>query len=120
MSSEKPLNVRVAEALGWTGIEGPTGSILSRSGQRYVGRPPGSLLLEKSEVPYFGEDTPEGWACTGPLIGHFGLTVYCRRDGFGPRRAGYEAARPDKSPMDVSENACAAVAEWAAHYGSEK
>lgn len=110
MSEEKPLNVRVAEALGWT-------TRLCNAGCRCTQWiPPGSKV--PGTPPPYGEDTPEGWACTGPLIGRFGLTVYCRRDGFGPRRAGYEAARPDKSPMDVSENACAAVAEWVAHYGS--
>lgn len=107
---EKPLNVRCAEALGWTQRVLPPlghtpGPVAWRSPDRKV---------EGAYLPPYGDDTPAGWACTGPLIGRYGLTIYCRRDGFGPMLPGYAAHRPDKSPMDVSPNACAAAAEWVA------
>lgn len=76
---KKPLNVRVAEALGckpqWEPAVGFVA--LGRPGAGYwVCRcqPPAGRLFgahvgdaDGSIQPY-GEDSPEGWACTGPLM----------------------------------------------------
>lgn len=108
MASEKPLNARCAEALGWRDVRFLHGS------QHWIGVAPGVSICSEP-VPPFGEETPAGWACTGPLIGRFGLTAYCRRDS--DRTWQYEAGRPDVSPMlDTSPNACAAIAEWVAEH----
>lgn len=83
--TEKPLNVRVAEALGCTTRWAPAvgfRALLPGAGDwiclcppvdggffgPHVGGPDGHIR------PY-GEDSPEGWACTGPLIERFDITI---------------------------------------------
>lgn len=61
MTDEKPLRVRVAEALGCAPIaDDPIGWLCGCRGN-YVHADDDGWLL-----PY-GEDSPAGWACTGPL-----------------------------------------------------
>lgn len=80
MSTDRPFNVRVAEALGWTQLhprvigpcpDGGCGDILL-PGTRWAGRAPGNVLVGfegcHDAVPPYGEDSPEGWMYTGPLM----------------------------------------------------
>lgn len=84
---DKPLNVRVAEALGWSAFRskhgywvvthGDTGETCHdgfdrrqppfdpQTGERL----PDSVWWEDcGHVPPYGANSPEGWACTGPLL----------------------------------------------------
>ncbi len=80
---ERPLHVRVAEALGWDNcVEVDTGMAY---GKRWTGRVPG--FTHTREVPRYGQDSDEGWAATGRLIQKYGINL---------ERA--QAARPDGSP----------------------
>jgi hypothetical protein len=90
----EPLHVRVARALGWTHIHqagygheigSPCGDILL-PGIRYHGRAPGNLLIEEQAkhepLPPYGKESPEGWACTGPLLSRYEVTVDKREAGW--------------------------------------
>lgn len=66
---QKPLRVKVAEALGWKNI------VRSHDGHLWVGDPPPHTLWYSRIVPPLGEDSPEGWACTGPLVSKYGITL---------------------------------------------
>lgn len=114
--SKKPLNVRVAEALGWKFLEDGRQRHPSLRGPWWID-PAGDAT---TEVPPYGADTPEGWACTGPLIQRFGLIVepVC----YLPRWICYTSDDLGDEIVreEVGSNACAAVAEWVARYGSEK
>jgi hypothetical protein len=72
VSAPKPLNVRVAAALGWKefrqDLAGRWMGIMPRP--EY---PHGPDIMDY--VPPFGEDTPDGWACTGPLISRFHICL---------------------------------------------
>lgn len=60
--SERPLHVRVAEALGWHSIE--VGNAMRMDDHR-VGYPPKwAIVGHKQEVPRYDTD----WSATGPLI----------------------------------------------------
>lgn len=61
MAEDKPLHVRVAEALGWTQIQYARNFL-----GVYVGRPPGELQVGYESPPVPRYDT--NWAATGPLI----------------------------------------------------
>lgn len=70
-----PLHVQVASVIGWTSLHprgrpGCCGDILL-PGIRWAGRAPGNVIVGPEgihdPVPPYGEDSPEGWACTGPL-----------------------------------------------------
>jgi len=79
---EKPLHVRVAEALGWRVERRPPGGILlpdqARPGKGWVGWRDGMLLDERKPIPDFDTD----WAATGPLIEKYGIWVHpCDHDG---------------------------------------
>jgi hypothetical protein len=64
---EKPLHVRVAEALGWTSI-GPGNSMnLSDPGAGYP--PKNQIVGHKEPIPRYDTD----WAATGPLIERYGI-----------------------------------------------
>jgi len=91
MSEEKPLHVRVVEALGWTrahypgdhgfGVPGPPcGDILIADMERlrWRGREPGEMLIgaDCTLIPRYDTD----WSSTGPLIERYGLSVF-RQDG---------------------------------------
>lgn len=68
MTDEKPLHVRVAEALGWTQIV-PGGIMLP--GCR-MGYPPEQQIIgEKEQVPWFERD----WSATGPLIEKYSIDI---------------------------------------------
>lgn len=67
MSDEKPLRVQVAEALGWTITLKQDDPKKSNYGESY-GCPPGKAEGIHVWIPPYGEDSPEGWACTGPLL----------------------------------------------------
>lgn len=80
--TEVPLHVRVARALGWTDIV----DLGEGRYVRWVGKAPLPMCscMERGvpstepcrcwpratyqPIPPFGDETPEGWACTGPLI----------------------------------------------------
>lgn len=73
MTEEKPLNVRVAEVIGWSGIEHGNLMDLSRP---HNGYPPSLPIVgQKQRIPPYGEDSPEGWACTGPLMIKYGINL---------------------------------------------
>lgn len=62
--SAEPLAVRVARALGWNDVQ----SIGIRGGvEKWVGVAPG-LRQVFDPIPPYGDDTPEGWSCTGPFL----------------------------------------------------
>lgn len=85
MKDERPLHVRVAEALGWHRIVGPVSSILLDAGMVYEGHPPGPFVIgsEPETIPRYDTD----WSVTGPLIQKYGINLECA-----------QAARPDNSP----------------------
>lgn len=89
--STEPLNVRVARAIGWTDVQ----SIGIRGGvEKWVGIPPAlhdaardlakaflapgqnidaayppyAAAIRYEPIPPYGQDTPEGWSCTGPFL----------------------------------------------------
>lgn len=74
MSDEKPLHVRVAEALGWRECAPQTWLI---SGETYVndrnwvGWPPSGRWVSRPSVYRYDTD----WSATGPLIERFGIMV---------------------------------------------
>lgn len=90
---EKPLNVQVAEALGCTLEErrrpGKYPTIMGEiygwgcgcPHNEHYGRecgPDGEELTW--EIAPYGEDSPYGWACTGPLITRYGIGI-AQQDG---------------------------------------
>ena len=104
-ATAKPLNVRVAEALGLRvrddsvyGCQGqcvgsvddsgafPTAGRLRHNHIRWVYWK--AFEWEAGEgdwesvLPY-GEDSPDGWACTGPLIAKHGIELLCNPYGDG-------------------------------------
>lgn len=66
----RPLNVRVAEALGLTVMYSDA------EGWTFI---PDAETFKPAPVPPYGEDSPEGWAATGPLMRHYWWTIL--RDG---------------------------------------
>lgn len=69
MSEEKPLHVRVAEALGWAVLRQSIPAEERESA--WVGVPPERLPNIVSEpVPRYDTD----WSATGPLIEKYGIT----------------------------------------------
>lgn len=124
LPDEKPLSVRCAEALGWIQLHIRGFKSLWCCGditlpcERWAGRRPGNVLLSHEgfhdSVPPYGEDSPEGWACTGPLVERFGLDLSREFPG---TKAAYVAAicDPDR-PLTTAAGptACSAIAEWVA------
>lgn len=110
MSDEKPLKVRCAEALGWE-MAYPSSSVPG-SWIGVNGRLPFPENCSTDAIPPFGEDTPQGWTCTGPLQARFGLSVIkSSYDGL------YYASRHSVLPYanaKGSECPCMAIAEWVA------
>lgn len=90
MDSDKPLSVRCAEALG--------------DRQDWPGATP----------PPYGDDTPEGWACTGPLIGRFDLCLCVNLGEWSV----YDAE--EGHDVGLFDSASKAVAEWVVRYGKEE
>lgn len=91
-SAEKPLHVQVAEALGW-----------KRTGNCWTLEIPfGKTAVD--ELPPYGEDTPEGWACTGPLLARFGITLELLHPGNMATTDGkpWQASRPYRSEQGYS------------------
>lgn len=79
--STEPLNVRVARALGWTEIhEELQGRIGGWFGTAPACTGPRWWTGNDPILPY-GEDTPEGWACTGPLMKQYAIGVWPRENG---------------------------------------
>lgn len=119
--SEKPLNVQVAECIGTSAVRCAAGFIEDANSAGYDfegwicscgarGTHP-APDAHATPVPPYGDDTPEGWACTGPLLARFGLTV------FGPRLEVEEpdprwyAAVPDSATLgEHGATACEAIA----------
>ncbi len=66
MNPEKPIHVRVAEALGWSGIMVP--DLLEP--EQYAGSAPGSESIVW--LPRFDID----WNATGPLIEQYFITIH--------------------------------------------
>jgi hypothetical protein len=72
-SPDKPLHVRVAEVLGWTGIY-YAGNFMVPDSDLYMGKKPGEMLVGReglSGVPRF--DT--SWSATGPLIEKYHIEI---------------------------------------------
>lgn len=96
--SEKPLHVRVAEALGWTGCA-EVSTLAERKADGVVfqsSRWQGSYTVKGTdaegrhftywdlrEVPRYDTD----WAATGPLIERFGFELYRPTESGWPWRA---------------------------------
>lgn len=103
---EKPLTVRCAEALGWTSKQLPP-----------LGHHPGPTAWRNPETgiegcyfPPYGEDTPEGWACTGPLMARYGLCTMVNLKVWHC----YDAATGNE--VGDHQNPCAALADWVAQF----
>ena len=80
MSDEKPLKALVAEALGWK--LRPLEEVDAACGGTEFWVPPDShtgnycnKCRPEMAPPPYGEDSPEGWACTGPLMQKYGIGV---------------------------------------------
>lgn len=77
MEQDKPLHVRVAEALGWTGIEAGNAcggwDGVAIDDRIWIGRPPGELVVGCECPPIHRYDTD--WSATGPLIEQFGIAL---------------------------------------------
>lgn len=128
MTDEKPLHVRVAEALGWTtvgneagvgiwtGLTGPNGQVIE-----WGGHPPGD-----TEEPREGElwadwrrrakpiPRYDTWQEIGPLIERFGIGVAMTQKAFDtePRLPGdnWIATRfDDPSPLEIGPTPLIAV-----------
>jgi hypothetical protein len=94
-SVEKPLHVRVAEALGWTEVEFRDGC--------WWGLKPGAVKVGpyRDFVPHFDRETQhqgyedyiDGWAATGPLIERLQPDLY-------PLGKGWEAVH-DSLPAPI-------------------
>lgn len=113
MSDEpRPLNVRCAEALGveahpecWLrfATEFQDETIWAKN-SRYCTHGPACV----PELPPFGENTPKGWACTGPLIERFVLNIGCDHARWYVFR--------DTHATGAHGSASTAIAEWVARY----
>lgn len=94
---------RVARALGCRVQDGQCGCSVEREG--HYGRDGVGLL------PY-GEESPEGWACTGPLINVFALHLEPK-----PLTAGaWLCSGSGRTQVEMSP--CAAIAAWVATFGA--
>jgi hypothetical protein len=72
----EPLHVRVARVLGWTEIHEETqGRIGGWFGTAPAGTGP-RWWTGNDPIPPYGEDAPEGWACTGPLQVRYKIDVW--------------------------------------------
>ena len=113
---QRPLNARCALALGCsvvyaTHADGTVAAFCGCAHPTHAGvaGANGVWLL-----PY-GEDSPAGWACTGPLIERFGLTV-----GPGNEERTFWVARDwgqDDDTFATGATAGDAIAKWAAEFG---
>lgn len=120
---EKPLNVRCAEALGWKkpSEEGRC----DVCGWALVPHPEPGCWADNCSFrpmpetrhdipPPYGEDSPEGWACTGPLMDRFQIRVQF----LGLDRVAW--AEPAEMTLEAEgKNSCAAIAEWVAAHGAQ-
>ncbi len=68
--SDKPLHVRVAEALGWTDCDNKTAYPPL---EYWTGSPPDTrpVLGHREEIDHYDTD----WSATGPLIEKYGLMI---------------------------------------------
>ena len=71
MTGDEPLNVQCARALGWTGIEFRP----EYAEPRWWGLEPIDVSPYRCRIDPYGDDTPEGWACTGPLLSEYGIEL---------------------------------------------
>ena len=110
----EPLRVRVARALGWRGL-----SLWPEyQGGRWHGTPPGTDEPPIYVVPPYGEDTPEGWACTGPFIRQYGLGLSIPRACPAVEGGVVVFAAGARGRDALGPHACAAIAEWVAEHGA--
>lgn len=122
MSDEKPLRVRCAEGLGCK-------PRLCESDAHHAKNPaPWSCRCVANKhgddsghlLPY-GEDSPEGWACTGPLIGRFDLRVERSRIDLRGKGKWFASKNERADGLWIigpdAPHACAAVAEWVVQHG---
>lgn len=71
---EKPLHVRVAEALGWTSLHNVGNCMIPGEPDDYRGRSPGNVFVGPGgECPVPRYDT--WWSATGPLIERLGISL---------------------------------------------
>lgn len=89
VTDEEPLSVAVARALGWTDIQWT-------AAQGAWGRhPSGTGGTDKrgyQAIPRYGEDAPDGWAWTGPLVDEYDLELRGRN---GTRRVASKLFDPE-------------------------
>ena len=79
MSNAEPLNVQCARALGWSvgaDLHERDESAQGLSACVRCGAEAGwDESLGDVCCPPYGDDTPEGWACTGPLLSEYGIEL---------------------------------------------
>ena len=80
VATEKPLHVRVGEALGWTDVA-PCGDIMATWASGWDGCPPGTVHIigmgkARWKIPRFDDELGGGWSATGPLIEKYGIGLY--------------------------------------------
>lgn len=110
---EKPLHVRVAEALGWSDLKAM--ELVPSGIAQWWGKPPDDWVRQNGL--FVGDIDREGrrvtltpnyglvprydadWAATGPLIAHLGLDVTERDPGlFVAGVSAYRGVRSDEDP----------------------
>jgi hypothetical protein len=118
---EKTLRIEVAEALGWrdtTRTEHAFGW-----SEEWCGIPPGrcceDLKGDKPEIPPYGEESPEGWACTGPLLARFQVSLVMA--SWLPQGGWYcgPVYQGDSPPLakGLAEKPCEAIARFVVALG---
>lgn len=68
-------------------------------------------------LPY-GEDTPEGWACTGPLISRFGLSIMAPLWRFEAQPGGMRVWSETNGTFCSHLDRCRGAAEWVAEHSA--
>ena len=119
-ADDHPMNERCGAALGLeVHHECWTLNRMTMSGPEHIqiggcrrGNPEGC----RPDMPPFGENTPRGWACTGPLIERFRLDIAMGRFPSGPewRVVPYPGRDDDRTVW--APHICAAVAEWVSQF----
>lgn len=80
-------------------------------------RQPAEQKWDRTCAPPYGEDTPAGWAFTGPLVERFCLDVQHDDEASGWHVTAWDAGGYSRAD---ARSACAAIAEWVAEHGAKE
>lgn len=102
-SREKPLHVRVAEALGWTEVHLEEHGGANGTPAWYGTRAANDHVYASLDVRWFGVPRfDESWSATGPLIERFRIDLFSR-EGNGVWTA--RAWVPNDDPIETLKRA---------------